>query len=214
MTYKTYKKPEQAALKKTGRSRCVLWGRHTMGKPTREHVPPQSTYAVEPQAELLTVPACQECNGGTSEADKAFGFALGLYCEEYAQTQTTGGTILFDKLHSAYRGHDGKNLSTALKPFYSPYFANGVAGDPWTTWWQRDSHDPVIQKIFTGLYWLNHGGTLLADGDYYVSFGRGIDFSNRQTQPSRLPANHSQVSTSKKANSSLDINKRSVMIRW
>lgn len=181
MSYKKYKKLEQAALKKTDRGRCVLCGQ-TVAKLTREHVPPKSTYAPVPKTELLTVPACQACNGGTSEADKAFGFALGLFCKEYAQTQTAGGAILFNKLHDAYRSQGDKNLSATLKPFYSPYFANGVVGDPWTTWWKRDLHDPVIQKIFTGLYWLNHEGTLLADGDYYVSFGRGINFSTNAAQ--------------------------------
>lgn len=151
MSYKTYKKLEQIALKITTSRRCILCG-HTVANLTREHVPPKSTYAPEPKTELLTVPACTECNGGTSEADKAFGLALGLYCKEKAHTQTPGGTILYNKLRDAYRGSSDRNLSAILKSQYEPYFKNGVVADPWTTWWQLDFHDPVIQKIFTGLY--------------------------------------------------------------
>lgn len=59
---------------------CVYCGKPA--KRTKDHVPPRSLFMEPMPKDLITVPACEVCNGGFSVLDTAFkewlGFALGV----------------------------------------------------------------------------------------------------------------------------------------
>jgi len=49
---------------------CAICG-ETVEDVTRDHIPPKSMFAVKP-SNLITVPACPKCNGGSSADDEYF----------------------------------------------------------------------------------------------------------------------------------------------
>ena len=46
---------------------------------SRDHVPPKGIFPKPRPSDLVSVPACQECNGGFAQLDEEFAFWLSNY---------------------------------------------------------------------------------------------------------------------------------------
>jgi len=180
-SYKPARNLIQAALRiwRLNR-RCVICGMALTAQTgkikTSEHIPPEGVYVGALASDLLTVPCCESCNNGTSATDLAFQCCLALYCEKISPNQTYWSNQKYTKLRRFYFGHDDKNMPNTLKAKFKQHFETGEVVNP-MFWWPWSDHDPVIQKIVAGLYWLYHGGDIFADKNFDVIIVRGMDFS-------------------------------------
>lgn len=156
--------------------RCVICGNVVgLKSKTREHVPPQGIFVGAIDEEMLTVPCCESCNNGTSEADREFKYSPALFYEKIAKHQTRNGSVLYAALSDKRDRLTSGSLSSNLKKSLDLYFRQpGVYRQ--NQWWPSSSHDPVIIKAICGLFWLYRGGEIFTDRAYRVIICRDIDF--------------------------------------
>jgi hypothetical protein len=152
-------KHRREQLRKTPQT-CVLCGQRP--PTTMDHVPPKVLF-VPPRPRLITVPACQICNGGASEAEEKF--------RVYVSVRDGVNTLASMDFWKQGGLRTVKNNNRLLRELTSgtPLFLRSPSTGRFeslrTFKWPRTAHDPVIKKITRGLYYHHFGSALLVGGD-------------------------------------------------
>lgn len=147
-------KKKQEQYRKIGR--CVFCGERC--KPTSDHVPPKALFPKPRPQDLITVPACEKCNGSASEDDAEFKVAIGLQIDP-----RKGGLLkaLVDSTHRTLRKSAlGEKLFRDSKDVYVEIDGMYVRSKSFL--WNAKSHDRTTERIIRGLYY-KETGNILAD---------------------------------------------------
>jgi hypothetical protein len=120
---------------------------------TRDHVPPKNLF-LPPRPLLITVPACETCNGSLSQLEDEFrvfvSAKIGPDTPEWLEFWKKGALTAVQNNSRLRRNIiSGMGLLTR-----TPY------GYGRTYKWPRESHDKVIEKITRGLYYHHFRETL------------------------------------------------------
>ena len=133
-----------------------------------DHVPPKALF-LRPRPMLITVPACEICNRGASEAEAKFMVYMSV-----KRGIDTPSSIAFWK-HGGFKAV--KNNQKLLRELTSgtPLFIRSQSTRQFELTrsfkWPREFHDPVIEKITRGLYYHHFGNSIPASStEIEVSF--------------------------------------------
>ena len=121
---------------------CVLCG--ARAGTTIDHVPPKALFP-PPRPKLITVPACEICNGSASEAEEKFRVYLSA-----KSGIDTPNSIDFWKNGGLRTVRNNKKLLGELMsgtPLFIRSPSTGQFEQTRTFKWPRSAHDPVIKKI-------------------------------------------------------------------
>jgi len=88
---------------------CVYCG--ASGKMTPDHIPPKGIFARPRPSNLITVPACKDCNAGASEDDEYFKMCLGLNDQARGHPDIKSQT---DSIFRALYRPEARGISTKL----------------------------------------------------------------------------------------------------
>ena len=129
---------------------CVLCGERPAT--TRDHLPPKGLLAEPFPPNLITVPACTQCNNQASKMDDEFQAYLAIH---------VGGKNPPGDLYFQQRGRKNitKNqkraraLSRGMKKIDLVTPAGLWLGKAPAVLWDSDAHDAVVERMIRGLYW-------------------------------------------------------------
>ncbi|MFD1628111.1 hypothetical protein [Azospirillum griseum] len=126
---------------------------------TRDHVPPKSIFPPGDRKDLVTVPACEKCNGGASSLDEEFKAMLNLK----AGSEHPASRSLWDG--STLRGikRNRRFLSTLRSRMLTAHleFPNGeVTKNQRLINWGGESHDRTVERIARGLHFHDIGAQI------------------------------------------------------
>lgn len=142
---------------------CVLCGVNLAT--TRDHIPPQGFFkGSKAGLQLITVPACSECNNGASQSDEWLRALLSLE----AGKQTIAATALWEQgaLKSLRRNTRlRKELAKRIFPVINP--STGEAGLAFTL--PVNLAESVMGRIVRGLHFFHTGRILRRDVEIAVS---------------------------------------------
>jgi hypothetical protein len=125
---------------------CAICGERVAS--TRDHVPPRGVFEKPPPVNLITVPACAECNNGSSKDDELFKAYLGLRVGDKAPAGFQRNVRrTFDKNRRLWR-----DVVTKLEPVTLLSATGLVVGKADRLLWDGKEHDRVIERIIRGLY--------------------------------------------------------------
>lgn len=139
---------------------------------TRDHIPPKSIFLPPRPDNLVTVPACKDCNNGSSKDDDSFKMYLALHVAMH----TKKGEKFFKTALRTFR-HNTRlrsRIFQTLKPrdFKTP---GGVfLGSGATVLWDSEIHNKIIEKTVRGLYHHHYGKILGNKADIYVYWHRSF----------------------------------------
>jgi hypothetical protein len=125
---------------------------------TLDHVPPKNLFIPPRPNDLVKVPACESCNGGTSAFDEEFR----VYLSAKSGPDTAASTELWQKGGLRSVRHNNRlrrELLSGARLWVR--FPSGVFQEAHTYRWPVESHNQIIEKITRGLYY-NHFGEALA----------------------------------------------------
>jgi hypothetical protein len=133
-----------AAMGKYGT--CILCGEHT--RLTREHSPPRAAFSTPYPDNLITVPACRQCNEATSTLDFGFGVFLAFNCGHASEE----GERLWNDRREGLRADEKlvQDLRRRIVPASPEQAARGaVAG---ISGFNPHDYAPIYDKCFRALY--------------------------------------------------------------
>lgn len=141
---------------------------------TRDHVPPRNLF-IPPRPQLITVPACEICNGSISAIEDEFrvfvSVKIGPDTPEWLEFWEEGGRRAVHQNARLKR----EFLSGMSLMARSPY------GYGWTYKWPRENHDKVIEKITRGLYYHHFHEILATAVSFEIIFLTGLNAELEQT---------------------------------
>lgn len=144
---------------------CVFCGERPAT--TMDHVPPKALF-LPPRPTLITVPACEACNGGASGAEEEF--------RVYVSAKNgvdTAASIDFWKNGGFRTVKNNNRLLGELRSGAPLFIRSPTTGrfEPMRTFkWPRTTHDSVIEKITRGLYYHHFGNPLPGSAEIEVTF--------------------------------------------
>jgi hypothetical protein len=127
---------------------CVLCGK--INATTKEHVPPRSIFPKPRPNDLITVPACFNCNNDSSQTDESFKVHLGLHVWQDEQAMRT-------------LNHNTKlrtDVISKMKPAKVLDSNNEILGQVHLSLWDSEAHSITIEKCIKGLYFHHYGKIL------------------------------------------------------
>lgn len=144
---------------------CVLCGARPAT--TMDHVPPKGLF-LPPRPALITIPACEVCNGGASEAEEKFR----VYVSAKNGIDTPASIDFWRKggLRTVKKNNKLLRELTSGTPLFIRSPSTGRFEPTRTFKWPRAHHDPIIEKITRGLHYHHFGSPLLASTEIEVSF--------------------------------------------
>ena len=148
---------------------CAICG--TREGTTRDHVPPKAIFP-KPRPDLVTVPACPECNNGASDHDDLFKVFLSMQAagnNEIANRlfhEKTVRTLERNKALLAQIGEEAKAVEVVNE--------NGKLETRTGVLWNSEAHDAVIERTIRGLYFHHHGAVLPVDTKLAVQWLREV----------------------------------------
>ena len=137
---------------------CVICGKRPMTG--RDHLPPQSAFPKPRPSDLITVPACDNCNNKRSGLDEEFKVAIGLQAGHGEQ-----GERLFCDQTSRTLSHNRRlmrELASAMREVKIRTPEGLMVGTASAVPLRSESYDTVINRIIRGLHW-HHTGHILGD---------------------------------------------------
>lgn len=148
---------------------CVLCGVNIAS--TRDHVPPKTIFP-KPRPNLITVPACFDCNNSASDMDDLFKVYLSMHAAENNDiarrlfTEKTTRTLrhnesLLRRIHKESKRISIKNEQGKLESRL------GVL-------WDSKAHNEVIGRTIRGLYFHHSGKPMPSDCELKVQWLRGV----------------------------------------
>ncbi len=126
---------------------------------TKDHVPPKGIFERPLPNDLITVPACKECNAGSSADDEEFRAMLGVRVGGWSPK----GKAFWDKAALKTLRHNERLRREILSSAKTTEVvtAGGLyLGEHLLVPWQTESHDNTIAKTTRGLYF-HHFGEIL-----------------------------------------------------
>ncbi|EJY0699859.1 TPA: hypothetical protein NJ265_003535 [Vibrio parahaemolyticus] len=138
-------------------SLCVLCGENEAT--TSDHIPPQGIYPKprDNDIQFHTVPACRDCNGGTSKEDEEFKVAISLGTssnrhDDKRLVDWVAKTIAHNKKLGKHVLENHKRLTVVA--------SDGVQQGYVQVFFDSKAYNVVAQKVIRGLYWRETGSVL------------------------------------------------------
>lgn len=138
---------------------CVLCGVNKAIN--RDHVPPKSIFAEPRPANLITVPACKECNNKASPHDESFKIYLGFHVAK-AFTPETDKAFKIAKRSFLHNRKIRKNVFKSMKPVDIISKGGVIVDRGYKVPWDNEAHDAVIERTVRGLFF-HHFGKILGN---------------------------------------------------
>lgn len=136
---------------------CTLCGIRIAS--TKEHVPPKAIFPKPRPSNLITVPACFECNNLSSQLDESFMVHLGMHV---GSEDTVGGRVLEERAIPTLR-HNSRLRNWVLSNM-KPGKLLSDSGETLTEvqigLWDSEAHSAVIEKCIRGLFFHHYGEIL------------------------------------------------------
>lgn len=141
---------------------CVLCGLNP--STTRDHLPPEGIFfkPVPPKSNLITVPACDSCNGGSSGTDEKFQAFMAMHVAH----KTPSGTEYFKKQGRAVLLADQQRLAEIRSRMRKVEIVSPgglILGNATAVLWDSDAFEALITRLIRGLYW-HQTRTILPEG--------------------------------------------------
>lgn len=137
---------------------CAICGDQT--ECTRDHIPPRSIFLPPRPDNLVTVPACRDCNNGSSKYDERFKMYLAMHVAMHSKK----GERLFKTALRTFNHNKKlkKKILKSLKPIDFKTPAGIFMGKGAAVPWDNEAHDKIIERTVRGLYY-HHYGEILGD---------------------------------------------------
>lgn len=139
--------------------RCSICG--VRAATTRDHVPPKNIFPRPRPNDLVTVPACQECNMGVSGVDEKFraylSLHVGLDTPDATRLWTQHAVRTFRHNNSLRREILGKSQRVDMVTK-----AGIIIGEGYRLQWDSAVHDTTVDRTIRGLYF-HHFGDILGE---------------------------------------------------
>lgn len=136
---------------------CALCGKNTAT--TKDHIPPQGIYPKprDNNINFNTVPACVECNNGSSVEDEEFKVLMGISTGVHHENPD----IVIDSIARTL----GNNQQIANQIFSTKqnvyaHLRGSVLEPAIAVTFDGEKYSKVISRIVRGLYWLQKGHAL------------------------------------------------------
>ncbi|MBS1629379.1 MAG: hypothetical protein JST27_04910 [Bacteroidetes bacterium] len=140
---------------------------------TKDHIPPKAIFNKPRPSDLITVPACRDCNNGASTHDELFMAFLGMHVAGQrgeAERLFKEGTLKTVKRNKRLY----QMVAKTIKPVNVITPGGIFTGKGYAVPWDSDAHDAVIERIVRGLFFY-HYSTILADkADISVQWFNGL----------------------------------------
>lgn len=139
---------------------------------TRDHVPPKAIFPKPQPENLITVPACSDCNNGASDLDDLFKVYLSMHAAGESDiarrlfTEKTARTLERNKSLLARIAEESKELQIEDE---SGNFVTRTGG-----LWNSEAHDAVIERTIRGLYFSHTGNVVPTDTVLKVQWLHGV----------------------------------------
>ncbi|QDT05321.1 hypothetical protein K227x_37210 [Rubripirellula lacrimiformis] len=154
-----------AKQKRSRRGTCAICGK--FGPTTRDHIPPQGLFGKPLPSDLLTVPACRDCNGGASGDDEYFRNAI---CMSTYRGESRHGKVGSEKaIRSLQRSrrHREEFAKNAMQvPIRTADGQIERLGLAFTV--DADRVNAVIRRVFRGIFYVETNQVLPAEYDISV----------------------------------------------
>jgi hypothetical protein len=134
---------------------CVFCG--TQPATTRDHVPPRGLF-IPPRPQLITVPACAVCNGGTSEIEEQF--RLFVAAKDGPDTPSSVDFWRQGGLRTAKKNNKLRKGLLSGVPLWVRSPTTGKFHPSRTFKWSVTDHNRVITTITRGLYYHHYSSIL------------------------------------------------------
>lgn len=150
---------------------CVICGQNPAT--TRDHLPPKALFLKPYPDNLITVPACEGCNGGGSGYDDEFQAFLAMHVAGHDER----GSKFFQERGRVNLEGNERRLQ-ALRDGVQEIEILGPEGDPVgrapAVLWDSEAHDAVVERMIRGLYWHHTGHILSPDAQVDTHWYRCI----------------------------------------
>jgi hypothetical protein len=125
---------------------------------TRDHVPPKAIFNSPLPYDLITVPACFECNNTASINDERFTAFLGMHV---GKEKGTADKLFQERTRPIIRHNRklGNYLFSNMKRFFLASDSGNIE-KVFGMLWDSEVHDSVIEKITRGLFY-HHYKTII-----------------------------------------------------
>jgi hypothetical protein len=139
---------------------------------TRDHIPPKGVFLKPRPKNLVTVPACHDCNNGSSQYDEKFKMYLALHVAMHSKK----GEKFFKNALKTFRHNQKlrKQILGNIEPieFKTP---RGVSlGEGALVLWDSEAHDRIIERTIRGLYYHHYGKVLAKRADISVHWHKAL----------------------------------------
>ena len=154
-------------MRKQKESTCAICG--IKPATTREHVPPKGIFLTPKPSDLITVPACFDCNNSSSESDERFRLFLGLHVARFTKQGEQlfkEGIIPTAKHNNRYR----KEILSNSEPVILTTAGGIIYGKGVSIPWDNEAHDKTIDKIIRGLFFHHYKKIIAANAEISVNF--------------------------------------------
>ena len=137
---------------------CALCG--TRNANTREHIPPRGIFPNPRPSDLITVPACYECNNNSSRLDESFLVHLGMHV---GSDEGVYRRVLEDRALPALKHNTRLRnwIVSRMRPANILGPDNNVIGEVSLGLWDSEAHSAVIEKCIRGLHYHHYGEILM-----------------------------------------------------
>ena len=127
---------------------------------TKDHIPPKCIFPSPRPVDIITVPACEECNEGTSAIDEEFRVFVSMFAgKRTAEAERLWENQTLSTVKKNRRLLD--KATSACQPGYITSKHGIILGTVDLVVWD-DSMSQIIDKMIRGLYFY-HFGQILAD---------------------------------------------------
>jgi len=140
---------------------------------TKDHIPPKGIFLKPRPNNLIRVPACEECNSGTSDLDERFMVYLGLHVggsggegENFFRNGVLKALDQNRKLR--------KEILSKMKPVYLESKGGIIYDRGYKVLWDSKAHNAIVEKIIRGLYYHHFNGILGESADIKVHWYREL----------------------------------------
>jgi hypothetical protein len=156
--------------KKGQRSSCIYCG--ATGKLTRDHVPPKNLFATPRPSDLITVPACEQCNKSFELDDDYFRIAVLLPADP--DHHPIAARLWAEKVVRGTLRHSPALKSTIIRSLArldvtTP--AGIYLGTAPTVRLDRERLDRVARRIVAALHWHHYGHAPRSGVKFTVAMG-------------------------------------------
>ena len=132
---------------------------------TKDHIPPKGIFVKPRPSNLITVPACVKCNGGSSGEDERFIVDLGIHVSNGGEA---GKRLFAEQVMKTLRHNNelSRKVFDRIKPVDLTTPEGIIYGREHTGEWDKEPHMKIIEKTIRGLYY--HHYKEILDANYSV----------------------------------------------